>query len=67
MRLLKGRALAIPLPHGGFESETIHLKRCLRAGVSVAWVPIPAIYEGAHSSFRALRDSARVAWAVVAP
>lgn len=66
MRLLTGPALAVPMPHGGFESETIHLKRCLGAGVRVAWVPIPAIYEGADSSFRALRDSARVAWAVVA-
>ena len=67
MRLLRGRALAIPIPAAGFESETIHLRRCLRAGVAVAWVSIPAIYEGAPSSFRALRDSARVAWAVVRP
>ena len=55
------------MPHGGFEAETIHLRRCLRVGVAVAWVPIPAIYDGAESSFRALRDSGRVAWAVVRP
>jgi hypothetical protein len=67
MRLLRGRALAIPIPEAGFESETIHLRRCLRDGVAVAWVPIPAIYDGAPSCFRALRDSARVAWAVVRP
>lgn len=66
MRLLRGRALhEIRVPPGGYESETRHLKRCLRAGVPVAWVPIPAIYEGAPSSFRALRDSVRVVAAAV--
>jgi glycosyltransferase involved in cell wall biosynthesis len=65
MRLLRGRALAeVPPPEGGFEAETAHLKRCLRAGVSVAWVPIPAIYEGEPSAFRPLRDSARIARAL---
>ena len=62
MRLLRGRALTdVPPPEGGFEAETAHLKRCLRAGVRVAWVPIPAIYEGEPSAFRPLRDSARIA------
>ncbi len=66
MRLMRGRALHdIPFPPGGYESETAHLKRCLRAGVPVAWVPIPAIYEGAPSSFRAVRDSVRVVAAAV--
>ena len=65
MRLLRGRALhEVPPPPGGFEAETAHLKRCLRAGVPVAWVPIPAIYEGEPSSFRPLRDSARIARAL---
>ena len=66
MRLLCGRALAeIEFPGGGFESETHHLKRCLRAGVRVAWVPIPAIYDGQPSAFRSVRDSVgvlRAAW-----
>jgi glycosyltransferase involved in cell wall biosynthesis len=58
MRLLSGRALFdVPFPGGRYEAETRHLKRCLRGGVSVAWVPIPAIYDGASSSFRGLRDS----------
>ena len=62
MRLLRARALhEVPPPAGGFEAETAHLKRCLRAGVPVAWVPIPAIYEGEPSSFRPLRDGARIA------
>ena len=66
MRLLRGRALgAVPPPEGGFEAETAHLKACLRADVRVAWVPIPAIYEGEPSSFRALRDGARIARALV--
>jgi dolichol-phosphate mannosyltransferase len=61
MRLLRGRALReIPFPAGGFEAETVHLKRCLRGGVRVGWVPIPAVYAGQVSSFRALRDSRRV-------
>jgi glycosyltransferase involved in cell wall biosynthesis len=66
MRLLHGRALhEIRPPEGGFEAETRHLKRCLRAGVAVAWVPIRAIYEGEPSAFRPLRDSARIAKALL--
>ena len=65
MRLLRGRALhEIPPPPGGFEAETVHLKRCLRAGVRVAWVPIPAIYDGQPSAYRPLRDSSRIARAL---
>ena len=65
MRLLHGRALTeVPPPEGGFEAETAHLRRCLRAGVRVAWVPIPAIYDGEPSAFRPLRDSARIARAL---
>lgn len=65
MRLMRGRALAeVPPPEGGFEAETLHLKRCLRAGVTVAWVPIAAIYAGEPSAFRPLRDGARVARAL---
>jgi hypothetical protein len=61
MRLLCGRALTdIAFPGGGFEAETRHLKHCLRAGVGVAWVPIPAIYDGQVSAFHPLRDSAAV-------
>lgn len=67
MRLLCGRALAeVEFPGGGYEAETHHLKRCLRAGVAVAWVPIPAIYDGRPSSFRAVRDSVGVLRAAVA-
>jgi glycosyltransferase involved in cell wall biosynthesis len=61
MRLLRGRALAdVLFPEGGYEAETLHLKRCLRAGVRVEWVPIPTVYAGEPSSFRSVRDTARV-------
>ena len=67
MRLLAGRALhEVPVPPGGFESETRHLTACLRAGVRVAWVPIPAVYGDEVSAFRPLRDSARVVAAALA-
>jgi membrane-associated phospholipid phosphatase len=67
MRLFRGRALELLPPPGGYEAETRHLKRALRDGVQVAWVPMPAIYGDERSSFRALRDSAKVIWAIVGP
>lgn len=66
MRLLRGRALETLQP-GGYEAETRHLKRVLLDGLRVAWTPVPAIYSGERSSFRACRDGARVLWAVVQP
>lgn len=61
MRLLRGRALQeIPFPGGGFEAETVHLKDCLAAGVTVAWVPIPALYGDERSAFHAVRDGVAV-------
>jgi dolichol-phosphate mannosyltransferase len=65
MRLIRGRALEL-LPSGGFEAETKHLRRALKADVPVAWVPIPAIYQGMPSSFKT-GDTLRVVWAVVQP
>jgi membrane-associated phospholipid phosphatase len=66
MRLLRGPALA-SFPAGRYEAETKHLKWVLRDGLSVAWVPMPAIYGSESSSFRSGRDSARVMWALLAP
>ena len=66
MRLLRRSALA-SFPAGGYEAETRHLKRALRDGLSVAWVPMPAIYGEENSSFRAGRDSLRVLWALLGP
>ena len=68
MRLLRGRALhEVEFPHGGYEAETVHLRRCLAAGVEVAWVPIPAISGDERSSFRPVRDGVRVLRAAVEP
>lgn len=67
MRLLRGRALDdVAFTGGGYEAETLHLRRCVQAGVAVGWVAIPAIYEGQPSSFRHVRDSAAVLRAAVA-
>jgi hypothetical protein len=57
----------VEFPGGGYEAETRHLKRCLRRGLRVAWVPIPAVYEGRRSSFRPLRDTLRVLAALLGP
>ena len=66
MRLMRGRALTgVEFPGGRYEAETLHLKRCLRAGVSVAWVRIPALYAGEPSSFRGVRDGTRVLGALL--
>jgi glycosyltransferase involved in cell wall biosynthesis len=66
MRVMHGRALSsIEFPGGRYEAETLHLKRCLRAGVSVTWVEIPALYGGQPSSFRSVRDGTRVLGALL--
>jgi len=57
----------VPPPPGRYEAETVHLRNMLRAGARVAWVPIPAIYDGAESSFRPLRDTVRVLAAITLP
>jgi hypothetical protein len=67
MRLLRGRALDLPLAGDGYDAESRQLKAALVAGLDVAWVPIPAIYGGERSSFRPIRDSARVLAALVRP
>ncbi len=67
MRLLRGRALGTtPFPEGRYEAETRHLKAALLGGLAVVWVPIPAIYEGERSSFRAAGDTVRVLTALLA-
>jgi membrane-associated phospholipid phosphatase len=66
MRLYRTDALErVPLPPGRYEAETVHLKRSLRAGLAVGWVPIPAIYDGAPSHFRPVRDTWRVLRAIL--
>jgi membrane-associated phospholipid phosphatase/predicted MFS family arabinose efflux permease len=66
MRLIRGRALET-LPSGGYEAETAHLREVLTDGHPVAWVPVPTIYGEERSSFRPIRDGARVWWALARP
>ncbi len=51
---------AVPLPHGGYDAESRHLRSLLAAGHSVASVEIPTIYDGEPSHFRPVRDTLRV-------
>lgn len=68
MRLYRSDALdRVPLSPGRYEAETRHLRASVRAGLDLAWVPIPAIYDGAESSFRPVRDTWRVLVAILRP
>ena len=68
MRLMRAGALrAVPPVLGRYEAETRHLKAIVRSGRDIAWVPMPAIYAGEASSFRAIVDTVRVMRAVLAP
>jgi membrane-associated phospholipid phosphatase/MFS family permease len=66
MRLIRVDALErVPFPSGRYEAETHHLRAIARAGLDVAWVPVPALYDGAESSFRPVRDTVRVLRAIL--
>jgi membrane-associated phospholipid phosphatase/predicted MFS family arabinose efflux permease len=67
MRLLRGRALELPLQGDGYEAESRQLKAALVHGLDVTWVPIPAIYADERSLFRPFRDSALVLAALIRP
>ena len=68
MRMYRTEALRrAPLPPGRYEAETRHLRAAIRSGLAVAWVPIPAIYDGEESSFRPLADTWRVLGSILAP
>jgi membrane-associated phospholipid phosphatase/MFS family permease len=67
MRLLRGRALDLPLQGHGYEAESRHLKAALVHGLEVSWIPIPAIYGDEPSLFRPIRDSALVLAALIRP
>jgi dolichol-phosphate mannosyltransferase len=49
-----------PLPTGGYDAESRHLRALLRGGQSVGSVEIPTIYEGEPSHFRPISDTLRV-------
>jgi len=68
MRLFRASALRdVSPPPGRYEAETRHLKALIRSGRAIAWVPMPAVYAGESSSFRAVADTLRVLGAVLAP
>jgi membrane-associated phospholipid phosphatase/predicted MFS family arabinose efflux permease len=68
MRLFRAEALrAVQPPPGRYEAETRHLKALIGGGHDVAWVPMPAIYRGEPSSFRAVVDGLHVLRAILAP
>jgi membrane-associated phospholipid phosphatase/MFS family permease len=68
MRLFRTEALqAAPMPEGGYEAESHHLRALLAAGRPVASVEIPTIYDGEPSHFRPLADTLAVGRALLAP
>ncbi len=68
MRLVRVDALQrIPLHDGRYEAESRHLRELGRARVDIAWVPIPAVYNGEPSSFRPVVDTLRVTREIVSP
>jgi membrane-associated phospholipid phosphatase/MFS family permease len=65
MRLFRSAVLRdLPLPPGGYEAESRHLRALLGAGRRVASVDIPTIYDGEPSHFRPLADTLRVGQAL---
>jgi dolichol-phosphate mannosyltransferase len=61
MRLFRSAILRdLPLPAGGYDAESRHLRALVGAGRSVASVEIPTIYDGEPSHFRPVRDTLRV-------
>jgi membrane-associated phospholipid phosphatase len=61
MRLFRSAVLRdLPLPAGGYEAESRHLRALLGAGRRVASVEIPTIYNGEPSHFRPFADTLRV-------
>jgi len=56
-----------PVPAGGFEAESRHLRALIGTGRRIASVDIPTIYDGEASHFRPVADTVAVARALVAP
>jgi dolichol-phosphate mannosyltransferase len=68
MRLFRSDALtALPLPEGGYEAESRHLRGLVKSGRELESVEIPTIYDGEPSHYRPVADTARVARALIAP
>jgi MFS family permease len=66
MRLFRTDALlAVPLPAGGYDAESRHLRALYAARQTVAPVEIPTVYEGEPSHFRVVGDTVRVGRALL--
>jgi membrane-associated phospholipid phosphatase/MFS family permease len=61
MRLFRTDALRhVPLPDGGYDAESHHLRALLADGHRVGSVEVPTIYDGEPSHFRPFADSMAV-------
>jgi membrane-associated phospholipid phosphatase len=61
MRLYRSRVLRdLPLPEGGYDAESRHLRSLLSAGRTLTSVEVPTVYDGEPSHFRPVRDTLRV-------
>jgi membrane-associated phospholipid phosphatase len=68
MRLFRTEALReAPLPEGGYEAESRHIRSLLAARRTIASVEIPTIYDGEPSHFRPVVDTMAVGRALLAP
>ncbi len=68
MRLFRTDTLSeLPLPEGGYDAESRHLRALVKSGREVRSVEIPTVYDGEPSHFRPVADTARVARALVVP
>ena len=68
MRLFRSDVLAaLPLPEGGYDAESRHLRGLVKAGRELESVEIPTLYDGEPSHFHPVLDTARVARALIAP
>ncbi len=68
MRLFRTEALSEqPLPEGGYDAESRHLRALIKSGREFEAVEIPTIYDGEPSHYRPVIDTARVARALIAP
>jgi membrane-associated phospholipid phosphatase len=68
MRLFRTDTLSeVPLPEGGYDAESHHLRALVRSGREIESVEIPTVYDGEPSHFRPVADTVRVARALIAP
>jgi dolichol-phosphate mannosyltransferase len=68
MRLFRSEVLTpLPLPDGGYEAESRHLRGLVKARRQLESVEIPTVYDGEPSHYRTVVDTARVGRALIAP